>query len=167
MSLINPWLPPLVILTTLGSSLMAGLFFIFSNTVIEALSALPEDMAISAMQAINRVIINPLFLVVFMGTGLLSLGVIASSLARWGDPGSLWALVGALVYLAGGLTVTIVGNVPLNEQLALVDPLALPQPSGFGWTAFTSRWLPLNHLRTFSCTGAVLAFLVSLLRMAA
>ena len=45
----------------LGSSLMAGRFFIFSNTVI-------------AIQSIHRVILHPLSLAVVMGTGLISLG---------------------------------------------------------------------------------------------
>lgn len=111
------------------------------------------------------VILNPQFLAVFMGTGLLSLGVIVLALASWGTPGSLWALVGAVAYLVGCMAVTIAGNVPLNDQLARIDPATLTQPSGFGWSAFTGRWLPLNHLRTLSTSGAVLCFLFSLLRL--
>jgi uncharacterized membrane protein len=46
-------------LATLGSALMAGLFFTFSNTAMTAFSKLPPPTGIAAMQSINVWILNP------------------------------------------------------------------------------------------------------------
>lgn len=73
------WPEILVILALVGSALMAGTFFIFSTTVMKALAERPAAEGIQTMQAINRVIINPLFIGSFMGTAQLCLatGVLA------------------------------------------------------------------------------------------
>ena len=52
----------------LGAGLVAGIFFAFSTFVMGALGRLPQAAGISAMQSINVVVINPVFLSVFMGT---------------------------------------------------------------------------------------------------
>ena len=50
----------------LGCALMAGLFFSFSVAVMGALARIQPPEGIRAMQSINRVILNPLFLGVFL-----------------------------------------------------------------------------------------------------
>ena len=76
---------PLILLTALGSALMAGTFFAFSNFVMPALGKLPAEQGLAAMQSINRVVLNPLFLSVFVGTAvaaaILAAGVIVSGVA--------------------------------------------------------------------------------------
>ena len=57
----------------LGAGLMAGLFFAFSTCVMTALGRQPAPCGIAAMQAVNEVILNPVFLLVFMGTPAVSL----------------------------------------------------------------------------------------------
>ena len=59
-------------LAALGSGLMAGLFFIFSVFIMAALGRLPPASGIAAMQSINVIILNGMFLSVFMGTALLA-----------------------------------------------------------------------------------------------
>ena len=54
-------------LAALGSGLIAGVFFAFSAFVLTALSRLPDQGGIAAMQAITAAIKNPLFLIVFFG----------------------------------------------------------------------------------------------------
>ena len=69
--------------TVVGCGLMAGLFFAFSVAVMRALGRLPAAHGMAAMQSINVAILNPLFLSVFLGTALLCLVVIVSSVSRW------------------------------------------------------------------------------------
>jgi len=88
----------LPLLTLLGCGLMAGLFFIFSVCIMKALGQLPPEKGIAAMQFINVVIVNPLFMLVFLGTALtyatwtppvcaISLPVVcATSLVSWWSP---------------------------------------------------------------------------------
>ncbi|WP_246131827.1 hypothetical protein [Pistricoccus aurantiacus] len=53
----------LLIAATLGSGLIAGLFCVFSNFMMRALARIPTPAGIAAMQAINRAILNPAFLI--------------------------------------------------------------------------------------------------------
>lgn len=53
-----------------GCGLMAGFFFAFSVFLMAAFDRLGPAAAIAAMQAINRTIVTPLFLLVFLGSGL-------------------------------------------------------------------------------------------------
>src|SRR5262245_43279533 len=59
-------LPLLRIATAVACGLMGGLFFVFSNAVMGALSRIQPAEGIAAMQSINRVILNPLFLAIFL-----------------------------------------------------------------------------------------------------
>jgi len=78
-------LPVLTFIAALGSGLMAGFFFAFSATVMWALERQPA--AVAAMQAINVVVLNPLFLGTFFGTAILSLVLDIVALVRFSEPG--------------------------------------------------------------------------------
>ena len=88
-----------ILLAALGSGLMSGLFFTFSNFVMKALAALPPNYGSSAMQSINVMIINPWFLMVFLGTAVCSLASLVLAILNWDQPGVGWVLGGAIFYL--------------------------------------------------------------------
>ena len=144
----------LLLLCALGSGLMAGLFFVFSVAVMKALAALPPPQGIAAMQSINRVIVNPIFLAVFLGSGALSLAVVALA---WPAP---WALAGALLYLLGSIGVTMGFNVPRNNALDRVDPGSV-QGAAL-WRDYLVTWTAWNHVRTLACAAALVCFIVAL-----
>jgi uncharacterized membrane protein len=108
-------------LTALGCALMAGLFFAFSMAVMVALSRLPDASGMRAMQLINIAIVNPLFLVVFIGTAIGCLATTIIGLANWILPAAKMAVVGGIVYLLGSLLVTAIFNIPLNNRLAELE----------------------------------------------
>ncbi len=91
----------LSVLTLLGSALIGGVFFIFSNTIMKSLAQRPAPEGMAAMQAINRVIINPGFLGVFMGTAGLSLVLAVRVVLGDVDAGAGWLVIGAVAYLTG------------------------------------------------------------------
>lgn len=154
----------LVIAAILGSGLMAGLFFVFSNTVMAALGRLPAAQGMAAMQSINTTILNPLFLSLFMGTALLCLLVIVVAALRWEEAGSWMLIAGGTAYVAGAFLVTMVFNVPLNNQLAA---LAASDPtSQEAWAGYLGTWMPWNHVRTIACIAALLLETLGLVRMA-
>ncbi|UUZ79344.1 hypothetical protein LJK88_29775 [Paenibacillus sp. P26] len=72
--------------SALGSGLTAGLFFAFSAFVMNALSRIPPEQGIAAMQSINIAVLNPWFGVVFFGTTLTSAVLCFVSFFRWGKP---------------------------------------------------------------------------------
>src|SRR5216110_1931686 len=105
----------LTLLATLGSGLIAGVFFIFSVSIMRALERVPGGMA--AMQSMNVVVPNPIFLGVFLGTGSVCLALAIISVVRWEQTGAMWILAAALLYLIGSIGITIVFNVPMNNAL--------------------------------------------------
>lgn len=155
----------LLVAAGFGAGLNAGLFFIFSNTVMTALGRMAPSGGIAAMQQINIVIQNPVFFLAFFGTALLSVVLVAAALLGWLPNGAGWAaLIGAVVYLAGIIAVTIVFNVPMNNALAAVDPASAAGEAL--WQDYLTRWTMWNHVRTVSGLISSGAFILAI-RMAA
>ncbi|HEV7371543.1 DUF1772 domain-containing protein [Arenibaculum sp.] len=147
----------LVTLAALGSGLVAGVFFAFSTFVMKALGRLPPAEGISAMQSINVVVINPWFMVPFLGTAAAGVALAAWALLRWGEPGAAFMLAGGVLYVAGTFGVTIALNVPWNDALAAVQPASAE--GARVWAAYLERWTLWNHLRT-ACALAAAACLL-------
>lgn len=148
-------LPPLLTaLAALGCGLIGGVFFAFSTFIMRALARLPPPQGIAAMQSINIAVIHPLFLVPFLGTAPLCLAVAA---AAWSQPSFAGPAFAAALYGLGTVGVTMAGNVPLNNELARVDPLAAGAAAV--WQRYLSRWTFWNHVRTAAALLAC-AFLV-------
>ena len=74
------------------------------------------------MQRVNVVVLNPLFLGVFVGTAALGVASVVASLSSWSTPRSLLLLAAALFGSLGSFLVTMVCNVPMNNRLARLDP---------------------------------------------
>ena len=150
-------LPAVALLGVIGSGLMAGLYFAFSTAVMPALRRLRPAPGAEAMQQVNRVILNPLFLLVFMGTGLLCLLLVIGAPFS-GRPGTGWIVIGGLLYLVGNIGLTMVVNVPMNNRLDAANPLT--DQGAAIWADYLSRWTAWNHVRALACTAAAAALTV-------
>ncbi|KRD52911.1 DUF1772 domain-containing protein [Ensifer sp. ENS10] len=156
-----PLIPALAFAAAIGSGLMAGLFFIFSVCIMQALSRLPPEQGIAAMNAINVVIQNPIFLSAFMGTALLGLALIVVAFISGGE--GRWLLAaGGLVYVVGVLLVTIVFNVPMNDALAAAAPGQAATDLWLG--RYLTDWVWWNHVRTFASIGSLALFILGFAR---
>lgn len=152
----------LTLCAALGCGLMAGVFFAFSTFVMKALARLAPGEGITAMQSINVVILSSPFMPVFFGTAALCLAASIWSVARWHEPGAACLLAGGVLYLAGGLLVTIVRNVPRNRALATI---ARSDPNGAQlWTDYVAGWTAWNHVRTIASLAAATSFGIALAR---
>ncbi|MFK7801300.1 MAG: DUF1772 domain-containing protein [Anaerolineae bacterium] len=151
----------LTLLAALGSGVMAGVFFIFSNTVMSALGQLKPAEGIAAMQAINKVILNPLFFVAFIGTGIVCLGLALSLFWSWPATGAGYLLAGCLIYIAGSFVVTMVFNVPMNDALDAVS--ASSTEAADLWATYLVRWTLWNHVRTAASFLSAAALTLSLI----
>lgn len=130
----------------LGSALMAGTFFGFSNFIMPALAKLPAAQGIAAMQSINRVVLNPLFLGVFLGTAIVSAVLALMVLPSFREMSSVLILVGAALYILGTFGVTMAFNVPLNNALEAIA--AASTEGAVLWQRFLSAWVFWNTVRT-------------------
>lgn len=157
--MLSKLIPAIVLLTLLGSGVMAGLFFAYSNSVMPALAKMPGPQGITAMNHINLVIQNPLFLTIFMGTAVLAVILVGAAFLGW-TAKPVWVLIGSVLYLAGNIAVTFAINVPMNEALATVG--AEGPDSAAVWATVLDRWVFWNHVRAAACTGALVAFAMAL-----
>lgn len=151
----------LALAAAVGSGLVGGVFFAFSTFVMRALARLPVPQGIAAMQAINVVVINPMFLGAFFGTAALALVLAAVALLRWERPAAFWLLAGGALYLAGSFLVTVFCNVPRNKALAALAPDS-PEGAAF-WRGYVRAWTAWNHVRAAASLAACVAFAVALL----
>lgn len=147
----------------LGCALVGGVFFAFSSFIMKALSRVPSSEGIAAMQSINIVVINPTFLGAFMGTAVLSVGVIVLGLVTREHPSTAFFVGGAAFYLVGTFLVTGLGNVPLNDQLAVVS--ATDSSAVMLWKDYLERWTLWNHVRTAAAIVATVLFCAGLTRV--
>ncbi len=138
-----------LVITTLSTGLIAGLFYAYSCSVNPALGQLTDVEYLRAMQSINRVILNPVFFLTFMGTVVLL--PVSTWLSYQGQPSrQFWYfLAAAILYIVGTFGVTMGGNVPLNDALdkftiAGSSPEQLAQFRG----QFEGKWNMFHGIRT-------------------
>jgi uncharacterized membrane protein len=149
----------LIFSAALGAGLNAGLFFIFSVCIMGALGRLPAEQGVAAMRSINVVILNPWFLLVFLGTAVLSLALIASGVMI-GGPARLYMIAGAVLFLAGTLLVTMVFNVPMNNALEALRPQS-EEAAKLWASTYLVDWVRWNHVRTVSSIAALGCFVLA------
>jgi uncharacterized membrane protein len=147
-------------ISVIGCALIAGVFFAFSTFVMNALSRLPPAQGIAAMQSINITAINPLFMTALFGTAAACLLLIISTLSKLSQPDAVYLCLGSLLYLIATVGVTIVFNVPLNNELAIADPSS--SQSENLWARYLTDWTFWNHIRTVAALAASATFIVSL-----
>lgn len=148
------------LIAALGCGLIAGVFFAFSTFVMRALSRLPPPEGIAAMQSINVVVLNPVFLSVFVGTAIICVVLIVAALARRQEPGAIWLLAGSALYVFGTFAVTATRNIPLNNTLAALAPAA-PESAAY-WARYLVDWTFWNHVRGAAALAATVACIMAL-----
>ncbi|MCW2756659.1 MAG: hypothetical protein JWO46_405 [Nocardioidaceae bacterium] len=139
---------------TAGTGLVAGLFVAFAIAVMPALHGADARTFVVTMQRINVSIVNPLFLLLFLGSPVV-LGI-GAFLAEHG-PERRWALA-AFGLTVVALVVTFAVNIPLNDRLAAAgstDPAAARE-------AFEHTWNVANVARTVLMSASFAASLVAL-----
>lgn len=157
----NELITTIIIASILGSGLITGLLFAFSNFVMRALADLPSDKGMFAMQRINETIINPIFMMFFLGTPILCSVIAFTSGQNINAPGNLYLLIGALTYLIGPFGITMFFNVPLNNLLARTDVSKANEI----WPMYQKKWQRWNHIRTYFGVMSILFMAIGLSRV--
>ena len=148
----------ILLATAISTALIAGLFYSYACSVVPGLGRLPDKEYLSAMQSINRVILNPVFFLSFMGTLLLL--PVCTFLYR-GHPSFIFLLIAALVYIFAVFGVTIFGNVPLNNAL---DAFDLNGSSAQSIAEFRIKFeIPWNNLNTLRTIASIISLILVLI----
>lgn len=151
----------LTLLFVVGSGLMAGVFYGFSVIVMRALERVPSSVGIEVMQAINVVVINLWFMVVFLGSGLISAVLIVAALFGQGDTSPVLTIIGGLLYLVGTFLVTITFNVPRNNALDAVNADSIQAAQL--WKQYLPEWTTWNTVRSVAALLASLVLTLALI----
>lgn len=119
------------------NGLLAGIYLAFLVAVMPALHGQPDDVYVRVMNRINVVIVNPVFLAIFLGAPALAAAIL------WWHRNPI--AVGALAAAAVALLITVLANVPLNDALAATG----------NREAFETPWLIWHAIRTTSAIAAL------------
>lgn len=148
----------LLIITATLTALIGGLFYAYSCSVILGLGKLSDAEYLKSMQSINREILNPVFFMSFMGTAILL--PVMTFILRGQNPAFLFLLSATLVYLIGVFGITMVGNVPLNNQLDQFDIMnSSTEAMRKMREGFENRWNFLNHIRSI-CSAVSIVLVI-------
>lgn len=143
-----------LIAATMTMGLMAGVFGIYSNAIMPGLRRTDDRTFVAAFQSIDRAIINPAFMVTFVGA--LALTALAALLHLTGDGRSIlpWTAAAFVLYLLV-FVITIRVNVPRNNEIkAAGDVDRMTDLLGVRERFDEARWARWNHVRTFASTVA-------------
>ena len=131
---------PVLLGATVAAGLQAGTYYTWSSGVMPGLARTDDHTFTSSMNHINVAIVNPVFMLTFLGAPALAAAAVATT-----APGARgWAIAG-LVLALGTVAVTAAGNVPLNDALA----------AGGSRAGFETAWVRWNVVRTLTSTGAL------------
>ncbi|MEO5674391.1 MAG: anthrone oxygenase family protein [Chitinophagales bacterium] len=151
------------VVTVVLTGLIAGLLYGYDCSVIRGLGHLPDKEYLKAFQSINRAIVNPCFLISFIGS-LFMLPIASWLNFHQAPPFTFYVLLSAaIVYTIGVFGITILGNVPLNNLLEDFDISAAPAEMAQAMRQkFEARWNVFHHVRTYA---AMVSFLLSVIAL--
>lgn len=135
----------------LFTGLMAGIFFTWSNAVKPGIGKLSDIEYLTALQSMNRVILNNTFKLVFIGA-VIAVALVPIFYFNLYPKNIFWLFISALIiYWVGAFGVTIFGNIPLNEILdkSNLESMTLSEIKALR-TSIEAKWNNLNLIRSVS-----------------
>jgi uncharacterized membrane protein len=146
--------------TAIGSGLMAGLFYMFSIFIMRALDRLPAIQGIAAMQSINKTIVTPLFLIVFVGVTLASVALIGLAAFQVDGPAKVWLIVGSVSYLVLVFLLTGAYHIPRNDKLDTFNPESAEAAKY--WATYVKEWTMWNHVRAIGSITTLASMIMAI-----
>lgn len=124
-----------------------GFFFAWVCSAMWGFDAANPKIAIAAMQAVNGAVQNAVFFPAFFGPPVVLLITAILAYKTQSGQAALSFGTAGLVYLLGGLLLTVAINVPMNQQLAKVvipDDMVLAIKI---WQDYSAPWQFWNLMR--------------------
>ncbi|WP_253770417.1 anthrone oxygenase family protein [Goodfellowiella coeruleoviolacea] len=142
-----------LVAATLAAGLLAGLFYAFTCAVMPGLRGSADRTFVDGMQRINAAILNPWFMLSFLGVLVLTAAAAVLQFSGGTRAVLVW-VVAALVLAVATLVITGVVNVPLNNALAAAGPVDAIADLAEVRARFEAAWVRWNLVRTVTSTGA-------------
>ncbi|WP_371153845.1 DUF1772 domain-containing protein [Jannaschia sp. 2305UL9-9] len=161
----SPFIQTALQAAVLAYAVLGGVFLAFSDFIMRSLGRIDGAGGIQTMQTINREVFRWVFMTVFIGMAIASLGIAVVGAAHLSHPSGGLILGAALAYLVGCFAVTVGFNVPMNEALAAMD--VEDAATGIYWNGtYLPRWTAWNTVRAVSCVTAAALLLIGVSWMA-
>jgi uncharacterized membrane protein len=146
--------PATLILATMTMGLMAGVFGVYAHAIMPGLRKTDDRTFVGAFQQIDKAIINPWFMVSFLGA--LAFTAVALVLHLREDERSVlpWIAAALILYVVV-FVVTIGVNVPLNDDIkAAGDPDRIADLAAVREQFDETKWARWNVARAVATTAA-------------
>ncbi len=139
---------------TITTGLMAGVFGVFAHTIMRGLHTTDDRTFVGAFQAIDRAIINPLFMLTFFGA-LVASGTAGVLYLRDDDRSVLPWIVAAFALYLVVVVITMAVHVPLNDDIkAAGNPERIADLGAVRDAFHETRWVAWNIVRALATTLA-------------
>lgn len=143
-----------LVAATVATGLFAGLFWSFTVAVMPGLRQAEDRTFVDAMQRINVAIVNPAFLLVFLGAPVLAAAAGALELGADDRAPVPWTAAG-FVLSAATLVITATANIPLNNALDAAGPPDQDSDLAVVRERFEASWVRWNAARAVTSTAAL------------
>ncbi len=149
----------------LTTGLMAGVFYAYAVSVNLGLAEQPDASYVATMNEINEKIQNPLFFPVFFGAVAFPVSALIAHLPHQRSGRLRLIFLGCALYFGGSFLVTVLANIPLNEELARVAADAPAGELARARAAYEGPWNFWNGVRgIFSAAASIVLIVACLLR---
>ena len=136
---------------TITTGLTAGVFGLYAHTIMRGLHGTDDRTFVGAFQAIDRAIINPLFMFTFFGALVF---IVIAAVAHRHGAALRWIVIAGVLYLVT-VVITMAINVPLNDAIkAAGDPDGIADLAAVRANFHEARWVAWNLVRTLATTVA-------------
>jgi uncharacterized membrane protein len=143
-----------LVAATATTGLSAGVFNLYSHTIMPGLKRTDDRTFVGAFQAIDRAIINPWFI------GATFLGALAFTGAaaglNWKQAGFGWIVTALGAYLVV-VFITAAVHVPLNDAIKAAGNAPTIDAAAVRANFHEARWAAWNLVRAVASTGGLLS----------
>ena len=152
----------MLLLATLTSGLVAGVYVFYAHTVMPGLGRAGDRTFVAGFQALDRAIVNPWFMVsAFLGAPVLTLVAVLLHLGDDARSVLVWVAVSLVLDLVTvGITVGI--NVPANNRLKAAGDADVIDVAAARTQFDEGRWVRWNLVRVVLSVAAFTVLLWSL-----
>jgi uncharacterized membrane protein len=132
------------LLSLLLSGAIFGYFYAWVCSTMCGLDLTDPNTAIKAMQAMNASVRNAVFAPAFFATPFVLIATALLARTAGARRAAFWFGAGGIVYLFGGLILTMSINVPMNQALALIETPLTPGTAQDIWASYSAPWQRWN-----------------------
>ncbi len=142
-----------VLIAIVLNALQAGTYYTWASGVMPGLARVGDRTFVDAIQEMNRAIVNPVFMLSFLGAPVVS---VVAVVVVGGDARG-WAVAAAVLAVAT-IVITFAGNIPLNNAIDRAGDPDEVADLGAVRRAFEPGWVRFNAVRAVTSTLATAGF---------